>query len=103
MHGNESALVFRQRHTKPVFNNLQRLKPDREFFTVHSLDLPQKRILDLQPMTVTVDGEVDMICQRDVYAVVQLLAQHGLRITDHFVGAFNIFHRNVRQQCHQLL
>ena len=93
-------LVLGELHAGLLLDDLIRLETHAEFVLVQLPNVPQQRIRQYNALLIAVDGRRDMIGQRNVNAVRQLLAERDLRMVD---NAFA--HQEMRQRnaCYQLL
>ena len=94
------CLIIRELHAGLLLDDLIRLETHAEFVLVQLPDVPQQRIGQYNALLIAIDGRRDMIGQRNVNAVRQLLAERDLRMVD---NAFA--HQEMRQRnaCYQLL
>ena len=100
MQRDKRCLIIRELHAGLLLDDLIRLETHAEFVLVQLPDVPQQRIGQYNALLIAVDGRRDMIGQRNVNAVRQLLAERDLRMVD---NAFA--HQEMRQRnaCYQLL
>ena len=100
MQRDKRCLIIRKLHAGLLLDDFIRLESHAEFILVQLPDVPQQRIGQHNALLVAVDSRRDMIGQRNVNAVRQLLAERDLRMVD---NAFA--HQKMRQRnaCYQLL
>ena len=95
------CLIIRELHTGLLLDDLIRLETHAEFVLVQLPNVPQQRIGQYNALLIAVDGRRDMIGQRNVNAVRQLLAERDLRMVDKCVRSSGKCGSG--NACHQLL
>ena len=71
MKGDKSRLVFRQLNAQPFFYELKRVASEVELVGIEPLDLPQERILQIDPFLETLDRKINMVCKCYINALIQ--------------------------------
>ena len=102
MQCDKSCFILRQRYFQSPAYQIHRVFPELEFLRIESFNFPEKRILQIDSLLAPVNGKIDMICQRNIDALIQLQLQITLCIGNNVTGNLYVLQRHVGQQLLQL-
>ena len=103
MKRDKSGLILRKKDTQPLADQFYRIFPQLVFLRIKSPDLPEQRVLQVDPLLPSLYGEIDMVRERHIDTLVQLQLQRALRIGYDIVGDFRVFRRYIGEQFPELL